>query len=288
MGNKLGKLAGREAREGTIQSYIHADGRTGVLVEVDCNTDFVARNEDFVAFASDVALHVAASPQTRFVSEEEVTEEARETEVRVFEQQAADKPEHIRPRIVEGMLKKWIERGRPAQPDARQRGQARRRRRSSSCAATCRPRPARTSSSGASSASRSASERGAGTHIPAHPAQAVRRVADGRAGLRHRSRSACARWPSRSSRCTTAAWRSRSCSARATSTAASPARPRAWTARPPTTWGCWPSSSTRCSSRTRSRSSTSTRACSRRCTSPRWPSPTSAAARCATSRRGAS
>jgi elongation factor Ts len=109
MGNKLGKLAGREAREGTIQSYIHADGRTGVLVEVDCNTDFVARNEDFVAFARDVALHIAASPQTRFVSADEVDDEAREAEVRVFEQQAADKPEHIRPKIVEGMLRKWLD-----------------------------------------------------------------------------------------------------------------------------------------------------------------------------------
>jgi elongation factor Ts len=109
MGNKLGKLAGREAREGTIQSYIHADGRTGVLVEVDCNTDFVTRNEDFVAFARDVALHIAASPQTRFVSADEVDDEAREAEIRVFEQQAADKPEHIRPKIVEGMLRKWLD-----------------------------------------------------------------------------------------------------------------------------------------------------------------------------------
>ena len=65
MGNKLGKLADREATEGTIQSYIHANGKVGVLVEVDCNTDFVASNDDFVAFARDVALHVAASPQTR-------------------------------------------------------------------------------------------------------------------------------------------------------------------------------------------------------------------------------
>jgi len=55
------KLGGREATEGTVQSYIHATGKIGVLVEVDCNTDFVARNEDFVAFARDVALHVAAA-----------------------------------------------------------------------------------------------------------------------------------------------------------------------------------------------------------------------------------
>jgi elongation factor Ts len=108
MGSKIGKLSGREASEGTIQSYIHANGKVGVLVEIDCNTDFVARNEDFVAFAREVAMHIAASPQTQFVTEDEVTEDVRAAEMRVFEQQAADKPEHVRPRIVEGMLKKWL------------------------------------------------------------------------------------------------------------------------------------------------------------------------------------
>jgi elongation factor Ts len=109
MGNKIGKLTGREAVEGTVQSYIHANGKVGVLVEVDCNTDFVAKNDDFVAFAKEVAMHLAASPQTQFVSEDEVTEESRAAEVRVFEQQAADKPENIRPKIVEGRVKKWLE-----------------------------------------------------------------------------------------------------------------------------------------------------------------------------------
>jgi elongation factor Ts len=108
MGSKIGKLADREAAEGTVQSYIHANGKVGVLVEVDCNTDFVAKNDDFVAFAKDVALHLAASPQTRWVSEEDVPEDARDAEARVFEQQAADKPENVRPRIVEGQLKKWL------------------------------------------------------------------------------------------------------------------------------------------------------------------------------------
>jgi elongation factor Ts len=108
MGSKIGKLAGREAAEGTVQSYIHANGKVGVLVEVDCNTDFVAKNDDFIAFAKDVALHLAASPQTRWVSEEDVPQEARDAEARVFEQQAADKPENVRPRIVEGQLKKWL------------------------------------------------------------------------------------------------------------------------------------------------------------------------------------
>jgi elongation factor Ts len=108
MGNKLGKLADREASEGTVQSYIHANGKVGVLVEVDCNTDFVAKNDDFIAFAREVALHIAGAPQTRYVSEDDVPAEARDAEVRVFEQQAADKPENVRPRIVEGMLKKWL------------------------------------------------------------------------------------------------------------------------------------------------------------------------------------
>ena len=107
MGNKLGKLADREAAEGTVQSYIHAGGKVGALVEVDCNTDFVARNDDFIAFAREIAMHVAASPQTRYVSEDEVPQDAKDAELRVFEGQAADKPENVRERIVEGQLKKW-------------------------------------------------------------------------------------------------------------------------------------------------------------------------------------
>jgi elongation factor Ts len=109
MGSKIGKLAGREAAEGTVQSYIHSNGKVGVLVEVDCNTDFVARNEDFIAFAKDVAMHIAASPSTKWVSEDEVPEESKVAELRVFEQQAADKPENVRPKIAEGKLRKWLE-----------------------------------------------------------------------------------------------------------------------------------------------------------------------------------
>ena len=108
MGNKLGKLADREAGEGTVQSYIHANGKVGVLVEVDCNTDFVAKNDEFVAFAREVAMHIAASPQTKVVSPDDVSVEDKQAEVRVFEQQAADKPENVRPKIVEGMLNKWL------------------------------------------------------------------------------------------------------------------------------------------------------------------------------------
>ncbi len=109
LGDKALKVGGREATEGTVQAYIHANGKVGVLVEVDCNTDFVARNDDFTVFARDVALHIAASPETRYVSEADVPEEARQAELRVFERQAADKPENVRPKIAEGKLRKWLE-----------------------------------------------------------------------------------------------------------------------------------------------------------------------------------
>ncbi len=109
LGDKALKMGGREATEGTVQSYIHTNGKTGVLVEVDCNTDFVARNDDFIAFARDVALHIAASPGVRFVSEDEIPQADKDAELRVFEQQAADKPENVRARIAEGKLRKWME-----------------------------------------------------------------------------------------------------------------------------------------------------------------------------------
>jgi elongation factor Ts len=109
LGDKALKMGGREANEGTVASYIHGGGRVGVLVEVDCNTDFVARNEDFQAFARDIALHIAASPTTLYVSEEDIPQEAKDAELRVFEQQAADKPENVRPKIAEGKLRKWME-----------------------------------------------------------------------------------------------------------------------------------------------------------------------------------
>ncbi|MFN8176068.1 MAG: elongation factor Ts [Solirubrobacteraceae bacterium] len=106
--SRAAKRGEREAAEGTVQSYIHANGKIGVLVEVDCETDFVARNEDFVAFARELALHVAAAAPL-YVSQEDVPAEARDAELRVFTEQAADKPEDVRPRIAEGKLRKWLE-----------------------------------------------------------------------------------------------------------------------------------------------------------------------------------
>jgi elongation factor Ts len=109
LGDKALKVGGREATEGTVQSYIHANGKVGVLVEVDCNTDFVARNEDFQRFAREVAMHIAASPTVEFVTEEEIPEDVKEAELRVYEQQAADKPENVRPKIAEGKWRKRVE-----------------------------------------------------------------------------------------------------------------------------------------------------------------------------------
>jgi elongation factor Ts len=105
------KRGGRAASEGVVTSYIHAGGKIGVLVEVDCETDFVARTDEFQEFARDVALHVAAKPDLRYVSEEDVPEDIREAELRVLREQAAaeGKPENVQERIVEGRYRKWLE-----------------------------------------------------------------------------------------------------------------------------------------------------------------------------------
>ena len=102
------KRSGRSTGEGTVTSYVHATGRIGALVEIQCETDFVARNEDFQAFAADVALHIAAAAP-RYVSADEVPAAEEEAERAVFEQKAAEegKPENVRERIVEGQLAKW-------------------------------------------------------------------------------------------------------------------------------------------------------------------------------------
>jgi len=104
------KRGERVATEGVVASYIHAGGKIGALVEVDCETDFVARTDEFQAFARDVALHVAAS-NARYVSREDVDEDAKEAELRVLREQAASegKPENVQEKIVEGRLNKWLE-----------------------------------------------------------------------------------------------------------------------------------------------------------------------------------
>jgi elongation factor Ts len=102
------KRAGRGTNEGVVSAYIHANDRVGAMVEVQCETDFVARNEDFKAFAYQVALHIAATGP-RVVSSEDIPEEEREAERRVFEEKAREdgKPGNVLERIVEGQLAKW-------------------------------------------------------------------------------------------------------------------------------------------------------------------------------------
>ena len=102
------KKAGRVAAEGAVGSYIHAGGKIGVLVEVNCETDFVARTDEFQELVRDIAMHVAAS-DPRFVERDEVTADHLEAEQRIYRQQALDdgKPEKIVDRIVEGKMEKY-------------------------------------------------------------------------------------------------------------------------------------------------------------------------------------
>jgi elongation factor Ts len=102
------KRSGRGTSEGIVASYVHADGRKGALVEVQCETDFVARNEDFQEFARQVAIHVTAmNPQ--HVTFEDIPEEEVAKERSILEEKAkADgKPENVVEKIVEGQLRKW-------------------------------------------------------------------------------------------------------------------------------------------------------------------------------------
>jgi elongation factor Ts len=105
---KAAKKAGRIATEGLITQYIHAGGRIGVLLETNCETDFVARNDEFVSFTREVSMQIAAmSPQ--FVSSDEISAEAIEKErtIRTATAKESGKPENILAKIVEGQISKW-------------------------------------------------------------------------------------------------------------------------------------------------------------------------------------
>lgn len=103
-----GKKASRVASEGVVGSYIHAGGKIGVLVEINCETDFVAMNGDFLQFVKDVAMHIAAS-NPLFVRREEVNQDllAREREIYWEQARATGKPEKVLERIVEGRVDKF-------------------------------------------------------------------------------------------------------------------------------------------------------------------------------------
>ena len=103
------KKAGRIAAEGLVDSYIHGEGRIGVLVEVNCETDFVAKTDDFKSFVRDIAMHIAAS-NPKYVSREEIPQQELDKEKEILRAQALNegKPEKIVDRMVEGRMEKYI------------------------------------------------------------------------------------------------------------------------------------------------------------------------------------
>lgn len=103
------KRAGRATSEGVVETYIHAGGKLGVMVEVGCETDFVAKNEDFVAFAKDMAMHIAAASPVG-ITREEIPEATIAREKEIYIQQAIDagKPENIAEKMVTGKIEKFI------------------------------------------------------------------------------------------------------------------------------------------------------------------------------------
>ncbi|MDY6936780.1 MAG: translation elongation factor Ts [Cyanobacteriota bacterium] len=105
-----GKKEGRVAAEGLVGSYIHTGGRVGVLVEVNCETDFVAREEQFQTLVRNIAMQVAACPNVEYVSVDEIPEEmvAKEKAVEMGREDLANKPENIREKIVQGRIEKRL------------------------------------------------------------------------------------------------------------------------------------------------------------------------------------
>jgi elongation factor Ts len=108
---KAQKLAGRETTEGKIGAYVHGGGQKGVLVEVRCNTDFVANSEPFGAFVKDLLLQIVSSEGTRWISVADVPEDAKEAELEIYRAQGASegKPAEIVSKMAEGRLRKWYE-----------------------------------------------------------------------------------------------------------------------------------------------------------------------------------
>lgn len=109
---EMGQLRGRAATEGRVESYIHHTGQIGVLLEVNCETDFTANSDDFRGFVRDLAKHIAAaSPPPRYVRPEEIPEDVLEEEKKIYRAQAEkdDKPPEIVEKILEGRLQKFHE-----------------------------------------------------------------------------------------------------------------------------------------------------------------------------------
>jgi elongation factor Ts len=105
---KAAKKAEREMGQGRVHSYIHGGGRIGVLVEISCETDFVSRNEAFISFCNDVAMHIAAM-NPLYLTRENVPQELIAKEVEIVKEQNAGKPEQVMEKIVEGKMAKFYE-----------------------------------------------------------------------------------------------------------------------------------------------------------------------------------
>lgn len=105
---KLAKKADRLAKEGLIESYIHAGGRVGVLLELNCETDFVGRTDDFKNLAKELALHIAAA-NPLYVSREDVPAEVLEKEREIYKEQSKDKPADVMEKMIEGKIEKYYE-----------------------------------------------------------------------------------------------------------------------------------------------------------------------------------
>ena len=104
------KRAGRSANQGLVEAYIHFNNTVGVLVEVNCETDFVANTDEFKALAKDIALHIASPAAPRFVSREEVSQDEIDHESQIFAKQAQEsgKPENVVDKIVEGKINSYF------------------------------------------------------------------------------------------------------------------------------------------------------------------------------------
>jgi elongation factor Ts len=105
---KLIKKSERTAKEGLVTSYIHAGGKVGVLLELNCETDFVARNDEFKKLANEIAMHIAAA-NPAYISREEVPEDVIESEKQIYMEGVKDKPDEVKNKIIEGKVEKYYD-----------------------------------------------------------------------------------------------------------------------------------------------------------------------------------
>jgi elongation factor Ts len=105
---KAKRVSGKTAKEGKIESYVHLNDKIGVIVEINCETDFVAKNDDFKQFAKDIAMQIAAR-NPLYIKRDDIPDEVLEKERHIIKSQIEDKPENIKDKIVEGKMEKYFE-----------------------------------------------------------------------------------------------------------------------------------------------------------------------------------